>query len=101
MRFLSARLSLLYTSLQASFCLPIFQCRHILIATLSSTHVHLLITTSSSVCLSTCPNHLSLASMIFSLMFATSGLAVISSALIVTILVISIIPLNIHTLEIK
>ena len=34
-----------------------------------STHFHLLITTSSSVFLSTWPNHLSLASLIFSLMF--------------------------------
>ena len=47
-----------------------------------STDFHVLITTSSSVFLSTWPNHLSLASLIFSLMFATPALALISSVLV-------------------
>ena len=51
-----------------------------------STHFHLPITTSSSVFLSTCPNHCSLASLIFSIMFATPALALISSFLIFSIL---------------
>ena len=44
-----------------------------------STHFHVLITTSSSVFLSTWPNHLSLASLILSLMFATPALGLITS----------------------
>ena len=56
---------------------------------------HVLITTSSSVFLSTCPNHFSLASLIFSLLFATSALALISSFLIFWIIFIPIIHLNI------
>ena len=43
---------------------------------------HVLITKSSSVFLSTCPNYLSIASLIFSLMFATPALTLISSVLI-------------------
>ena len=60
-----------------------------------STHFHVLITTSSSVFLSTWPNYLSLASLIFSLMFATPALALISSFLIFSILFIPIIHFNI------
>ena len=52
-----------------------------------STHFHVLITTSSSVFLSTWPNHLSLASLIFSLMFSTPALALIYFA---TFLIFSI-----------
>ena len=76
---------------------------------------HVLITTSCSVFLSTCPNHISLpcshyyillcislhvlnhhslASLIFSLMFATPALALISSFLIFPILFIPVIHLN-------
>ena len=44
-----------------------------------STHFHVLITTSSAVFLSTCPNHLSLTSLFFSLMFAPPALALMSS----------------------
>ena len=58
------------TSLHLSFGLPIFQ------FPLSSIF-HVLITTSSSVFLSTWPNNLSLASRIFSLMFATPALGLI------------------------
>ena len=60
-----------------------------------STHFHLLITTTSSVFLSTWPYRLSLASLPFSLMFATRALALISSFLIFSILFIPIIHLNI------
>ena len=56
---------------------------------------HLLIPKSSSVFLSTWPNHLSLASLIFHFMFATSAIAHISSFLIFSILFIPIIHLNI------
>ena len=56
---------------------------------------HLLITTSSSVFLSTGANHLSLASLIFSLMFATPAIALFYSILIFLILFIPIIHLNI------
>ena len=59
------------------------------------THFHLLITTSSSFFLSTCPNHPSLASLIFSLMFATPALVLISSFLIFSILFIPFIHPNI------
>ena len=50
-----------------------------------STHFHVRITTSSSVFLSTWPNHFRLASLIFSLMFATPALAHITSFLIFSI----------------
>ena len=59
-----------------------------------STHFYVLITTSS-VFLSTCPNHISLASLIFLLTFAIPAPALISSFLIVSILFIPIIHLNI------
>ena len=51
-----------------------------------SSHFQVLVTTFSSVFLSTCPNHLGLASLIFSFMFATPALAFISSVLIFLIL---------------
>ena len=51
-----------------------------------STHFHVLITTSSSVSVSTWPNHLSLASFIVSFMFATPAFAHISSFLTFSIL---------------
>ena len=54
---------------------------------------HVLITTSVS--LSSCPNYLGLASLFFSLMFATPALALISSVLILSILFLPIIHLNI------
>ena len=64
-----------------------------------STHFHLVvITTSSSIFLYTWPNpdnHISLASHIFSLRFATPALVLISSFLIFSILFIPIIHLNI------
>ena len=66
-------------SLHLNFDLPIF--RYPLISIF-----HVLITTSSSVFLSACPNHLSLTSLIFSLMFATPALALISNVLIFSIL---------------
>ena len=56
-----------------------------------STHCRLPITTSSSVFLSTWPNHLSLASLIFYLMFTTPALVPISSVLLFSILFIPII----------
>ena len=56
----------------------------------ASTHFHVLITTSSSVFLSTWPNQVSLASLIFSLMFATPAIALISSFLIFSILFIAV-----------
>ena len=59
-----------------------------------SVHFHLLITTSSSIFLSTCSNHISFASLIFSLMFATPSLGLISSFLISSIILIPIIHLN-------
>ena len=67
--------SFLVTSLHLSFGLPIFRCP----PTSIFSSLHLL---SSSVFLSTCPNHLSLASLIFSLIFATPPLALISSFLL-------------------
>ena len=70
-------MSFLITSLHLSFGLPIILCP-------PTSIFHVLITTSSSVFLSTWPNHLSLASIIFSLMFATPALALISSFLIFT-----------------
>ena len=57
-----------------------------------STHFHLLFT--DSVFLSTWPNHLRLASLIFSLMFSQPALALISSFLILSILFIPIIHLS-------
>ena len=54
----------LITSLHLSFGLPIFRCPRTSIC-------HVLIATSSSVFLSAWPNHLFLASLIFSLLFAT------------------------------
>ena len=62
-----------------------------------STHFHFpcLITTSSSVFLFTWPNHISLASLVFYIMFATPAIALISSVLNVSMLFIPIIHLNI------
>ena len=65
----------------------------------ASTHFHVLITTSSSVFLSTWPNHLRVASLIFSLMFATPALALISSFLIFSILFIAVMPVLFLTLS--
>ena len=79
----------LITSLHLSFGVPIFRCP-------PTSTFHVLITTSSSVFLSACPNHLSLAYLIFSLMSATSALTLISSVLIFSILFIPIIHLNIR-----
>ena len=56
---------------------------------------HVLITTSSSVVLSTCSNHLSLASLILAFMFVAPALAHISSFPIFSILFIPIIHLDI------
>ena len=67
----------------------------------SHTHVHVIITTSSSVFLSTWPNHPSIAYLIFTLVFATAALARISSFLIFSILFISIIHLNISVISSK
>ena len=55
---------LLITSLHLSLGLPVCRCPPISI-------FHVIITTSSSIFLSTCPYHISLASLIFSCMFAT------------------------------
>ena len=66
------------SSLQLSFALPILQCPFTSI-------FHVLITTSSSVFLSVCHNHLSLASLMFSLMFATPDLVLIPSVLIYSV----------------
>ena len=55
-------------SLHLRFGLPIFRCP-------PTSIFHVLIITSASIFLSTWPNHLSLASLIFSLMFATPALA--------------------------
>ena len=77
----------LTTPLCLSFGLPIYQC--------PPTSMFSVITTSSSVFLSTCPIHLSLTSLIFSLTFATSALDLISSFLIFSILFIPTIHLNI------
>ena len=52
---------------------------------------------SSSGCFSTCPNHLGIVAHIFSLLFAASALAPISSVLILSILFILIIHLSILT----
>ena len=77
------------TSLHLSFHLPIFQCP-------LTSIFHVLITTPSCVFLSTCPNHLSLTSLIVSLIYATPALALISSFLIFSIIfIIPIIHLNI------
>ena len=54
-----------------SFSLPMFRCP-------PTSIFHVVITTSSSVFFSTWPSHPSLASLIFSLMFATPALALIS-----------------------
>ena len=75
-------------SVHLSFSLPIFQCP-------LPSIVHVRNTTSSSVFVSTCPNYLSLASLMFSPMFSTPALALISSFLIFSILFIPIIHLNI------
>ena len=76
-------------SLRLSFHLPIFQCP-------LTSIFHVLITTPSCVFLSTCPNHLSLTSLIVSLIYATPALALISSFLIFSIIfIIPIIHLNI------
>ena len=82
------------TSLYFSFGLPIFQG--------SFTSIfHIPITISSSVFLSTWPNHLSLASLIFLLAFTTPALAHISSLLIFSILFSPISHLNIQALTLK
>ena len=60
-----------------------------------STHFHVLINTSYSVFLSTCPMHLVLPSLIFSLMVATPALALTYSFPIFSIIFIPIIHLNI------
>ena len=70
---------------------PHFRSSYLLV----STHFHVLITTYSSVILPTWPNHISLGSLIFSLMFATPALALIPSFLIFSIIFIPIIHLNI------
>ena len=64
-----------YLSVFLSFGLSVLRCP-------PTSIFHVLITTSSSVFLSTRPNHISLTSLIFSLMFATPALALISSVLI-------------------
>ena len=69
---------------------PPFRCSYLSVSTTS-----VLINISSSVFLSTWPNHLSHASLISSLVFATPALDLISSFLIFSILFISIIHLNI------
>ena len=61
---------------------PQFQSSHLS----GSPHFHVLINTSTSVFLSTSPNHISLACLIFSLMFATPALALISSFLIFSVI---------------
>ena len=62
--------SFFITSLHLSFGLPIFRC--------SPTSIfHVRITTSSSVFLSTCPNHISLAYLMFSHEFATPALVLV------------------------
>ena len=82
----------LITSLHLSYGLPMCQCP-------LTSIFHVLITTSLSVFLSTRPNHLSLTSLVFSLMFSTPaiGLSLIYSFLIVSALFISTIHLNILT----
>ena len=60
-----------------------------------STRLHVITTSSSSVFISTCPNHLRLATMIFSLIFAILTLVLIYSVLIFSILFIPVIHLNI------
>ena len=92
LRVLQSCFSFMYfliTSLHLSLGLPIFQCP-------PTSIFHVLITTSSSVFLSTCPNHPSLASLIFSLMFATPTLALSSSVPIFSTLFIPIIILKIR-----
>ena len=64
------------TSVQLCFVIPISRCP------------------LTSIVLATCPNHLSLASPIFSLMFSTPALALISSVLISSIIFIPIIGLQ-------
>ena len=94
-------------SCASSFCTP-FSFMSILIASLDLCLVFLsfgihplpysmfsLKMTTSLVFLSTWPNHLSLASLIVSLIFATRAIALISSCLIFSILFIPIIHLNI------
>ena len=68
---------------------PQFRTSHLFV----STHFHILIT--YSLFPSSWPNHLSLTSLMFSLMFATPALAHISSFLIFSILFIPIIQLSI------
>ena len=86
------------------FLLHVFS-YNITLSQFQSTHVyrrpttsnfHIRITSSSSVCLSTWPNHPSLATLIFSLIFASPAIAPISSVLIFTILFVPIIHLNIQ-----
>ena len=74
-------------SLRLSFHLPIFWCSLTCI-------FHVLITTSSCVFLSTCPNHISLASLMVSLIYATPALALVSSIPIFSILFMPIVHLN-------
>ena len=81
-------MSFLITSPHLSLGLTIFRCEPTFI-------FHVIITTSCSVFLSTWPNHLSLASLMFSLMCAKPVVALMSSFLIFSILIIPIIHLNI------
>ena len=74
----------LITSLHLTVCLSF-----------GSTHFHVLITTSSSVFFFTWPNHLNLASHMFSLMSATPALVLTSSFLNFSILFIPIIHVKI------
>ena len=79
-----------FVSPHRSFGIPLFRCP-------LTSIIRALIrpTTCSSVFPSTCPKHLSLASLIFSLMFATPALALIYSFLIFSILSIPIIHLDV------
>ena len=83
---MSFRISHLFMSV---FFIPIFQCPLISI-------FHALITTSPSVFLSTHPDHLSLASLIVSLTFATPAFAFISSTLLFPMLFYSRHPQHYH-----